>query len=64
MKVVVLVFFGFNCDCDMVVVLEQVGVDVIMVWYKDGVLLDGVDFVVVLGGFLFGDYLCCGVIVV
>lgn len=63
MKVVVLVFSGFNCDCDFVVVLECVGVEVLMVWYKESELFEGVDFVGVSGGFLYGDYLWVGVIV-
>lgn len=39
MKVVVIIFFGLNCDCDFVVVLMKVGVDVMCVWYKDQDLL-------------------------
>lgn len=64
MKIVVIVFFGLNCDCDMFYVLELIiGLCLVGVWYIEMILLD-VDLVVVFGGFFYGDYLCLGVIVV
>lgn len=64
MNVVVVMFLGFNCDDDCYYVFGFVfGVKIIVVWYGDLWILDGVDVVVLLGGFFYGDYLCIGVIV-
>lgn len=63
MKFVVIVFLGLNCDVDMLwVVCEIMGVDVEFVWY-DEFFLERFDGVLLLGGFFYGDYLRCGVIV-
>ena len=62
MKFGVVVFPGSNCDEDMVYVLETVmGQEVVKLWHKEHDL-QGVDFVVLPGGFSYGDYLRSGAI--
>lgn len=62
MKFGVVTFPGSNCDEDMVYVLEQImGQQVERLWHKD-TDLKGVDFVVLPGGFSYGDYLRSGAI--
>jgi phosphoribosylformylglycinamidine synthase len=62
MKFGVVVFPGSNCDDDMVYVLRDImHQSVIKIWHKD-TDLQGVDFVVVPGGFAYGDYLRSGAI--
>ncbi|KAA2317169.1 phosphoribosylformylglycinamidine synthase subunit PurQ [Pseudooceanicola sediminis] len=62
MKAAVLVFPGSNCDRDLKVAFEAVGVDVTMVWHKESDLPEGIDIVGIPGGFSYGDYLRCGAI--
>ncbi|MGV8877648.1 MAG: phosphoribosylformylglycinamidine synthase subunit PurQ [Sphingobacteriaceae bacterium] len=58
----VVIFPGSNCDEDIIYVLEQImGQKVIRLWHKDHDL-QNVDFVVLPGGFSFGDYLRSGAI--
>jgi len=60
MKFGVVTFPGSNCDQDMVDTLEiSLGQKVERLWHKDHDL-KGVDFVVLPGGFSFGDYLRSG----
>lgn len=65
MKFGVVVFPGSNCDQDMVDVLESMKVkhknQVIKLWHKDHDL-QGCDFIVLPGGFSYGDYLRSGAI--
>lgn len=62
MKFGVVTFPGSNCDEDMVYVLENLmGQQVERLWHKD-TDLKGVDFVVLPGGFSYGDYLRSGAI--
>lgn len=62
MKFGVVVFPGSNCDQDSVDVFENIlGQQVVKLWHKDHDL-QGVDFVVLPGGFSFGDYLRSGAI--
>jgi len=62
MKFGVVIFPGSNCDQDIIYVLEQImGQEVVRLWHKDH-NLQGVDFVVLPGGFSFGDYLRSGAI--
>jgi len=62
MRVGVVVFPGSNCDHDCQHVLEDVlGQSVKAVWHKD-TSLDGLDAVVLPGGFSYGDYLRTGAI--
>ncbi|NCD70430.1 phosphoribosylformylglycinamidine synthase subunit PurQ [Mucilaginibacter agri] len=62
MKFGVVIFPGSNCDEDIIYVLEQVlGQEVVRLWHKDHDL-QGADFIVLPGGFSFGDYLRSGAI--
>ncbi|WP_423147480.1 phosphoribosylformylglycinamidine synthase subunit PurQ [Rubrolithibacter danxiaensis] len=62
MKFGVVVFPGSNCDQDIIYVLESImGLEVVKLWHKDHDLQQ-VDFVVLPGGFSFGDYLRSGAI--
>jgi len=61
MKSAVIVFPGSNCDRDAQTALKQVtGKDPAMVWHKDAGLPDGLDLIVLPGGFSYGDYLRSG----
>jgi phosphoribosylformylglycinamidine synthase len=63
MKAAVVVFPGSNCDRDCKVALERsVGAQVTMVWHQETTLPDGLDLIVLPGGFAYGDYLRCGAI--
>jgi len=62
MKFGVVVFPGSNSDHDMIYVLETImGQQVEKLWHKD-TDLKGCDFIVLPGGFSFGDYLRSGAI--
>lgn len=62
MKAGILVFPGSNCDRDCAhVVSEVMGQEAVMLWHKD-TSLQGVDVIIVPGGFSYGDYLRCGAI--
>jgi phosphoribosylformylglycinamidine synthase len=62
MKFGVVTFPGSNCDQDMIYVLRDLmGQEVVELWHKD-TDLQGVDFVVLPGGFSYGDYLRSGAI--
>jgi phosphoribosylformylglycinamidine synthase len=62
MKFGVVIFPGSNCDEDIIRTLERVtGEPVVKLWHKDHDL-QGVDMVVLPGGFSFGDYLRSGAI--
>ena len=62
MKFGVVIFPGSNCDEDIIYVLEQImGQEVVRLWHKDH-NLQGADFIVLPGGFSFGDYLRSGAI--
>lgn len=61
MKCAVIVFPGSNCDRDAADALARAtGRPPIMIWHKDGELPDGLDLVVLPGGFSYGDYLRSG----
>ncbi len=61
MKTAVIVFPASNCDRDAAVALEKVtGFKPEMVWHREAELPAGVDFVVIPGGFSYGDYLRSG----
>lgn len=61
MKSAVVVFPGSNCDRDAARALERItGKPAAMVWHKEAALPDGVDLVVLPGGFSYGDYLRSG----
>jgi len=61
MKFGVVIFPGSNCDEDIIHVLEKLGQKVVRLWHKDHDL-QGCDFIVLPGGFSFGDYLRSGAI--
>jgi phosphoribosylformylglycinamidine synthase len=59
----VVVFPGSNCDDDMMHVLGTVlGQPTVKIWHKEATLPEGVDCVILPGGFSYGDYLRCGAI--
>ena len=61
MKAAVVVFPGSNCDRDCKTAVERsTGAEVSMVWHADPALPEGLDLVVLPGGFSYGDYLRCG----
>jgi phosphoribosylformylglycinamidine synthase I len=61
MKAAVVVFPGSNCDRDCAVGVERsTGAQVEMVWHQETALPDGLDLIVLPGGFSYGDYLRCG----
>ncbi len=62
MKFGVVVFPGSNCDEDLVYSLGDIlGQDVVKLWHKD-TDIQGCDFIMVPGGFSYGDYLRSGAI--
>ena len=62
MKFGVVVFPGSNCDMDIVYVLESImKKQVVKLWHKEHDL-QGCDFIILPGGFSFGDYLRSGAI--
>lgn len=60
MKSAVIVFPGSNCDRDVYTVMQDQGLSPVKVWHDDAELPDGLDLVVLPGGFSYGDYLRCG----
>ena len=61
MRAAVVVFPGSNCDRDCRVALERsTGAEVRMIWHRETTLPEGLDLVVLPGGFAYGDYLRCG----
>jgi phosphoribosylformylglycinamidine synthase len=62
MKFGVVVFPGSNCDEDMVYAIrDMMGGEVVKLWHKENDL-KGCDFIVLPGGFSYGDYLRSGAI--
>lgn len=62
MKFGVVVFPGSNCDQDLIYTFETLlGQEVVKLWHKD-TDLKGVDFVLIPGGYSYGDYLRAGAI--
>lgn len=62
MKFGVVTFPGSNCDQDMLYVLkEKLGQNAVNLWHKDKDL-QGCDFIILPGGFSYGDYLRSGAI--
>jgi phosphoribosylformylglycinamidine synthase subunit PurQ / glutaminase len=59
----VIVFPGSNCDRDVKVATEAVGAKVNMVWHGESEV-PASDFLVLPGGFSYGDYLRCGAMAV
>ena len=62
MRFGVVIFPGSNCDMDMIYVLENIlKQEVVRLWHKDTNLQE-CDFIILPGGFSFGDYLRSGAI--
>ncbi|MFA5780830.1 MAG: phosphoribosylformylglycinamidine synthase subunit PurQ [Bacteroidales bacterium] len=62
MKFGVVIFPGSNCDHDIIYVLKKImKQEVVKLWHKD-ISLQGCDFIVLPGGFSYGDYLRSGAI--
>jgi len=62
MRAAIIVFPGSNCDHDAYYVIQKVlNKDVDFIWHKEG-SLDNYDFILVPGGFSYGDYLRAGAI--
>ena len=60
-RAAVIVFPGSNCDRDCKTAIERsTGAAVEMVWHQETALPDGLDLIVLPGGFSYGDYLRCG----
>lgn len=60
MKSAVIVFPGSNCDRDVFTIMQAQGLNPIYVWHDDAELPEGIDLIVLPGGFSYGDYLRCG----
>ena len=60
MKVAVLRFPGTNCEFDTQYAFEKLGHTTELVWHESEQLPEGIDLVVVPGGFSYGDYLRSG----
>ncbi|MCW5724061.1 MAG: phosphoribosylformylglycinamidine synthase subunit PurQ [Maricaulaceae bacterium] len=61
MKSAVIVFPGSNCDRDAAEAIRAVtGQAPAMVWHQESALPAGTEFVMIPGGFSYGDYLRCG----
>jgi phosphoribosylformylglycinamidine synthase subunit PurQ / glutaminase len=61
MKFGVVVFPGSNCDDDTIDVLHNMGQEAVKLWHKD-TDLQGCEFIIIPGGFSYGDYLRSGAI--
>ncbi len=61
MRVAVVTFPGSNCDYDLYQAVKQVGGNPEFRWHRDRDL-DGIDAVMLSGGFSYGDYLRAGAI--
>jgi phosphoribosylformylglycinamidine synthase I len=63
MKAAIILFPGTNRERDMAVALKRAsGVEPAIIWHGDTDLPDGLDLIVLPGGFAHGDYLRCGAI--
>jgi phosphoribosylformylglycinamidine synthase len=61
MKAGIVVFPGTNRERDMAIALERAtGRKPLMLWHREATLPEGLDLVVLPGGFSHGDYLRCG----
>ena len=61
MKAAVIVFAGSNCDRDCKTAIERsTGATVDMIWHGENDLPEGLDLIVLPGGFAYGDYLRAG----
>jgi phosphoribosylformylglycinamidine synthase I len=61
-RIAVVTFPGSNDDDDARLALELLGAEPLRSWHADEALPDGIEGVVLPGGFSYGDYLRCGAI--
>jgi len=59
---VVVTFPGSNCDYDLYKAIQRIGGRVDFLWHRERTDFDGVDAVLLPGGFSYGDYLRAGAI--
>ncbi len=62
MKVGIIQFPGTNCEYDTQYAFRALGCETQILWHKEEEIPEGVDLVVVAGGFSYGDYLRSGAI--
>ncbi|MFN6998502.1 phosphoribosylformylglycinamidine synthase subunit PurQ [Elioraea tepidiphila] len=63
MKAGIVIFPGTNRERDMAIALERAtGARPRVLWHRETALPEGIDLVVLCGGFSYGDYLRCGAI--
>lgn len=62
MKVGIIQFPGTNCEYDTQYAFKTLGCETQILWHKEESIPDGIDLVVVAGGFSYGDYLRSGAI--
>jgi len=62
MKVGILQFPGTNCEYDTQHAFNDLGCETAILWHKEESIPEGIDLVVVAGGFSYGDYLRSGAI--
>ena len=61
MRAGILMFPGINRERDIEIALAQsLGIRPVVIWHKEAALPEGIDLVVIPGGFSFGDYLRAG----
>jgi len=60
LHVAILQFPGTNCEYDTVYAFRRLGHETTLLWHKEEKLPEGIDLVVVPGGFSYGDYLRAG----
>lgn len=62
MKVGIVQFPGTNCEYDTQYAFEKLGAETAILWHEETTVPDGVELVVIAGGFSYGDYLRSGAI--
>jgi phosphoribosylformylglycinamidine synthase len=62
MKVGIIQFPGTNCEYDTQHAFASLGCETEILWHKNDTIPQGIDLVVVAGGFSYGDYLRSGAI--
>lgn len=62
MKVGIIQFPGTNCEYDTQYAFKTLGCETQILWHKEESIPDGINLVVVAGGFSYGDYLRSGAI--
>lgn len=61
-KVGIIQFPGTNCEYDTQNAFQALGCETFILWHKEDTLPQGIDLLVVAGGFSYGDYLRSGAI--